>query len=254
MRQWLCGTVCVTAILFGAATTKAELIGLYQFDDPMNLGKDTSGHNNNAATFGAAFTASGYQGGAAYFDLASFLRVPIDVNPTALPRMTWGAWAKPIAPAPIRTVLSGDNGDSDRDINIDFRGGTVSWSAFVGNGVLGSGVAPSPTEWTFLAAVYDQNAGSLTFYVNGQSFTTTTVFGASHSFFDIGHNPDYAEYFWGSIDNVFVYDNGLTANQIAQIQNDGFPAAVPEPSSLALLALGGIGSACSVYRRRRIAA
>lgn len=243
--------VAMMVLLSGMPTgTAATLIGLYQFNNPVNLGQDESGLGNEATNFNATYTTLGYQDGAASFDGSAYLRSPIDVNPTARPKMTWGAWARPTVTNPIRTVLSGDNSGFDRTITIDSRGGTISWSSFTGLGVLGSGVTPSTTAWTFLAAVYDQPASSLTFYVDGQSFTTTSSFGASHTYFDIGRNPDFGELFSGSIDNVFVYDDALSPSEVAEIRTNGFPA-VPEPStsgmSLAGLAWGG----WSMWRRRK---
>jgi hypothetical protein len=247
------GILAALALLFLAPSpTRAGLIALYQFNDPNNLGLDTSGNNNNATNMGATYTASGYQGGAASFVGAVGLRSPVDVDPSVMPQMTWGAWVMPTATNPIRAVLSSDNGGFDRDIDIDSRGGSTSWSAFTGSGVLGSGVTPSTSAWTFLAAVYDQSSSSLTFYVNGQSFATTTSFGGSQSIFDIGNNPSFGEYYNGLIDNVFVYNQALSASQIGTIRANGFPSSVPEPSTLTLLGIAVVGLA-GVARRRALA-
>jgi hypothetical protein len=161
---------------------------------------------------------------------------PFDPNPTALPSMTWGAWVKPSATNPIRTVLSADDSGYNRDSNIGNRGGST-WSVFTGSSVIGSDVTPSTSGWTFLAASYDQSSRTMIFYVNVTSTTiTNTSFGSSFGYFDIGHNPDYGEYFNGSIDNVFVYNQALTSTQIAAIQSSGFP--VPEPSTGVLTGVG----------------
>ncbi len=255
-------SVCLaaSAMLFLSGTTlpaQAGLIGLYQFDDASNLGKDTSGNHNDATDNGATFTNSGYQGGAAHFDGSSFLSVAIDVNPTVLPQMTWGAWVKPdvLSASTVQTVLSSDNGGFDRTITIDYRGGggASSFSAYTSSGVWASGVAPSTSQWEFVAAVYDASKVSLTFYANGQSFQISSSFGPSQTFFDIGNDPSFGQLFLGSIDNVFVYDQALTASQIATIQSNGFPPAstVPEPSSFALMGLGGLGLAIRAMKRRR---
>ena len=253
MKALTNGFLAALALLsFATSPTRAGLVALYQFNDPNNLGLDTSGNNNNATNMGQATGATGYQGGAASFVGAVGLQSPVNVDPSVMPQMTWGAWVMPTATDPIRAVLSSDNGGFDRGIDIDSRGGSTSWSAFTGSGVLGSGVTPSTTAWTFLAAVYDQSSNSLTFYVNGQSFTTTTSFGGSQPIFDIGNNPSFGEYYNGLIDNVFVYNQALTADQIATIRAKGFPSAVPEPSSLTLL---GIAAVClaGVARRRTVA-
>jgi hypothetical protein len=220
----------------------AALIALYQFEDAANLGLDTSGAGNNATNFGVNSTIAGYQGGAGLFLGQSWLRAPVDVNRAVRPSLTWGAWAKPaVGGAGIQAVLSNDDGGYDRQISIDQRGGSNAWSAFTGNGVLGSGVQPSTSDWTFLAAVYDEAQRSMTFYVNGQAVSATTSFGGSPDSFAIGRNPTFAEFFQGSIDNVFVYDEALSADRIAEIRSTGFPsatAAVPEPATWAMMVFG----------------
>jgi|GEM_PF-1479498 len=239
MKYTLSKVLAVTSLLsFGAAEANGELIGLYQFNDSGNPGKDSSGRDNTVINHGTTYTSSGYQDGAAFFNGATYLRSAINPDPSILPQFTWGAWVKPIGTTAIQTVLSADNGGFDRDINIDTRGGSLSWSAFTGSGVLGSGVSPSASGWTFLAAVYNQHTATMTFYVNDISVTGTTNFSSSKNLFDIGHNPDYGEYFIGSIDNVFVYNEVLTPEKIAEIRTNGFPSAVPEPSSLILTGLG----------------
>ena len=51
-------------LLGSAGRVDAAMIALYQFNNPNNLGLDTSGNGNNATNFGATYNASGYQGGA----------------------------------------------------------------------------------------------------------------------------------------------------------------------------------------------
>ena len=245
----------VAAASVTVAPVRAELIGLYRFDNPSDLGLDTSGKGNNATNFGATST-TGFQGGAAYLDGSTYLRSPIDVSTATLPLMTWGAWAKPDGTQPIKTVLTGDNGSFDRGMTIDARGGgAVAWSTFNGAGVVSSGVSPSTSAWTFLAAVYDQSLSTMTFYVNDQSVVISTAFGDSHTFFDMGHNPDFGEFFYGSLDNVFVYDQALTSLEIAAIRTNGFPLnAVPEidPGSLGRVMTLLAGTLVLLGRHRRM--
>jgi hypothetical protein len=233
-------TATVLALTVG--TARADLIALYQFNNPNDLGEDTSGHGNNATDFGATFSASGYQGGAAKFNSNSlqYLSAPVNISPASYPELTIGAWVNTTALNPITgyslgTIASSDDGDFDRTINVDTRGsgGKPAYSAFVGGGVVSQGLNPIGAGWTFVAAVYDGANGKATYYSGNNSGTTvTTNFDSnSYSFFDIGKNPGFGEYFTGYIDNLFVYNEALTPGQINTIRANGF---VPEPSSIVL--------------------
>jgi hypothetical protein len=153
-------------------------------------------------------------------------------------------------------VLSNDDGGFDRQIGIDSRNGNAAWGAFTGSNVLNTGLAPSTSDWTFLAAVYDQSLASVTYYVNGQVFTASASFGASPSNFAIGKNLTFDSHFSGAIDNVFVYDDALNATQIDQLRATGFPnaqapvAAVPEPGTWAMMLIG-FGAIGGAMRRKR---
>lgn len=254
MRQ-LHLAAAVAAALIGHPA-QAALVALYKFDDTSNLGLDSSGNNNHASNFGAAAAEQGYQGGAASFSLNAYLRSPVDVNRAVMPDMTWGAWVRPASGGGgIQAVLSNDDGGFDRQIGIDDRQGG-GWSAFTGTNVLSSGVAPATSDWTFLAAVYSQGQNSLTYYVNGQAVTASTNFGGSPDTFAIGRNATFDSYFSGLIDNVFVYDTALTADQVGALRSTGFPspqspvAAVPEPGTWAMMILG-FGFVGSTMRRGR---
>ncbi len=256
-RRWFFTCTILFLGLLCPAPAEGGLVALYKFNDPGNLGLDSSGNGNNATNHGATFNAAGIQGGAVSVDgLTAYLESPVNVDRLALPQMTWGAWAKPTLTNGNRQLLSSDDGGFDRALEFDTR---VSghWGAHTGSGIADSGVTPSTSDWTFIAAVYNQAAGSLTFYVNNTVVTASTNFGpTSHAFFDIGRNPSFPEYFGGLIDNVFVYNEALTSSQIATIRATGFPdvSAVPEPSALALLGAAGAALGGYSWRRRKVAA
>jgi hypothetical protein len=211
----------------------------------------------NGTNFGATFTASGHEGGAFHFESGQYVTAPVDVSPSVLPLLTFGAWVRPETVFNRGTVLSQDNAPFDRTIAMDDRGNgaPTSWAVFTGTGVFESGVAPSTGAWTFLAAVYNQPANTVTFYVDGQSFSSSTSLGAGSSALHIGVKPSFPlEFFTGSIDEVFVFDEAFTPSRIATLQTEGVLAAVPEPSSLALTGLGAAGLLARRRRRRRAGA
>lgn len=242
---------------------KAGLMGYYTFDDRNNLGKDSSGLNNDAAVFGTLYSALDPFGGLSIYNFGQgFVRVPIDVSPYALPRMTWGAWVLPFQPQFNGMILSSDDGGWDRTLNIgglSLPGQTSGfYTAFTGNFVIESDVLSwtgkfplSVDDFVFVAAVYDQPANSMTFYVNDHVFVTQTNFGPSHPFFDIGRNPSFGGPLYGAIvDSVFVYDQALTADEIARIRANGVNP-VPEPTTMALAGFSAIVMGVGTWRRRR---
>jgi hypothetical protein len=263
-------------------SAQAQLTGWYKFDNSLNLGFDSSGNGNNAQVVninGGAptYSASGYDGGAAIFNGSSngvssggLLSIPINVNPSVVPNMTWGVWVKPsaltagTAGSQVRDILSTDDGIWDRALAVDNRfAGGGSYAAW--NGVWAQSLGtPVTTNWTFLAAVYENNtpyngeSGKISVYVNGSlQATFGSRYGASSAnFISVGANPAWqsspVEMFNGAMDNVFVYTGALSSNTIAQIATAGNPGAlaVPEPSTYALFGIGAVGIMMAVRRSK----
>jgi hypothetical protein len=100
--------------------------------------------------------------------------------------------------------------------------------------------------------------GTLTGYLNGEMFGQKTGAGQlfahsgavsigykrSATFFDTGSSSGSGNYFAGVIDEVALYNVAISPGFVA----DQYVAAIPEPSSLILLALGALGLA-SLRRR-----
>jgi hypothetical protein len=267
----------------GSVPSQATLTGWYKFDDATNLGLDSSGQGNNASVRdvnGGAptYSASGYSGGSAMFNGSAngsssggLLSIPINVNPLVVPNMTWGLWVKPsaltvsTAGSQVRDILSIDDGIWDRTLAIDQRwaGNSPSYAAWNGVAAQSLGVSVS-TNWTFLAAVYENNtsygglSGKLSVYVNGSLQATfgTSYGSSSASYIAVGANPAWqsspVEMFNGQMDNVFVYNGALTSNTISQLAIAGNPGllAVPETSTYALLGLGTIGILMALRRKK----
>jgi hypothetical protein len=231
---------------------RAGLIAYYPFDGNST---DASGNGLDGTVHGATFDADGFRGSALRCDgVNDSVSVLLDINASQLPQLTMGAWVNTNTPSVWasrgRAVISGDNGHYDRHIGFDIRGGAGTppdWMTFTGNGVFASGVDVVTDTWVFLAAVYDQTTQTARLYVNDQVFTTTTDFGTGVNYVRIGCNPAFGEYFDGRIDDVFFFNEALSDQQVAQIRING----IPEPSTLALLALAAVGLLACARRRQR---
>jgi len=170
-----------------------------------------------------------------------------------------GCWAKTASAPPWwqhQPLLTHDNDGFDRAIAIDWRSNgfdasgnpnAVGWSAFGGpeGGVLGA-VPAFLDQWTFLAVVYDQTAQTVKFQVDDMVFTKTgATLGSGRDQLLIGFRPatplfPLQTFFAGAIDNVFVFGDALTDEQLAYIRAGGAQAimtAIPkiDPGILFLL-------------------
>lgn len=244
----------LTAAALGmASASQAALVAYYPFD---GNALDASGNNRHGTLSAVAPTAvaNGYTGGAYQFGTGganTFVTVPIDINPAVMPQVTFGAWVSAdVADAVIRGIISHDDGDFDRTLDVDVRfDANARWCMFLGLGPNGICADAVQTDtWVFLAARYDDATNSAWLTVNGTHFAAVGTPGPSvNTTTTIGRNPNFDLPFIGRIDNVFFFDEVLSNAQLDDIRVNGI--RLPEPGSMLLIgaALAGLG----VARRRR---
>ncbi len=250
LKSGLCAAATVLTLM-ASGNAHAELKAFYTFDGSV---ADVSGNGKHGTAINGAGFANGFEGQALSLDAAlnQYVRVTgLDINPSAMAAITFGAWVNADLSSTIRGVLSHDNTGFDRTIDIDYRGGGTGWSAFRGNGVV-YGAPVTTGEWTFIALRHDQSTGALSLNVGGVQVDATGVsFGGGFGDFIIGRNPCCDAPFDGRIDNVFVYDEFLSDARLAEIRVGGASAIVPVPEPQAWL-MFGVGSLllAGVARRR----
>lgn len=272
----------VSLVVALAPAAKSDtLVGWYQFDDPSDPWRDSSGNQKNgtvvndgiAPVYSSSNSIQG--GGAAYFN-GTFnqqnqnfeggggrIDVPINTGPVAMPNMSWGAWVRAALVDNGRYVLSSDQYNGGRGIGVDNRAGD-DFAAILRNSdplVYDTGVAAPINNWIFIGAVYRNNytspgVGDLTMYVGNQVFSSisTNINNSSPSFTAIGGSAGGERYWNGYIDNVFIVDGALSQSQMTSIINNpnaNLLAIVPEPSSCAMAVAGLACGGFAVGRRRR---
>lgn len=231
----------------------SPLIAFYPFDQPDDPLRNANGKGSDLivpAGAGPAYqAAAGVEGGAYAFNGQQRLVAPINIGPASLPQLTMGAWVKTASlDSGLRKVIGHDDGGWDRVIGLDNRYNSFRYTSFVGNGSPLEGT-PEPIStdvWTFIAATYDQNINSLSFYTDLDVSTTAdplvvvesaTGFGAGWPTTAIGGvRPDNADEGWqGLIDNVFFYQTVLDFDALTRIRNEGAEAIVPRPDAPPLI-------------------
>ncbi len=207
------------------ATLDSSILAYYTFDAGTAVDDSSHGRSGTFSVSPPTAIGDGYQGGAFEFGASgtnTFITIPLDINPAALPGLTMGAWVRPRdVSGVIRGILSNDNGGFDRNLDLDTRGGSgLRYSAFTGSGVLGGPPAVANT-WVFLAVRYDDTAGTVRLDVDSARFSVGGRPGAGNSQTTIGRNPNFDSPFIGSIDNVFFFNRVLSDSELDVVHGMG---------------------------------
>ena len=98
------------------ATALAGLVGFYTLEGNAN---DICGNANHGTLVSTSTLAAGYQGQAYDLD-AHIITLPINIDTAAMPQFTIGAWVNVDVITGLRRILSHDNGEFDRTLNLDY--------------------------------------------------------------------------------------------------------------------------------------
>ncbi|MGR9108895.1 MAG: LamG-like jellyroll fold domain-containing protein, partial [Gammaproteobacteria bacterium] len=198
------------------------LVAAYGFDEAGGTTVfDASGQNNNGTITDAVRTANGRYGNALQFDgVTAWVTIPDSPSLDLSTGLTLEAWVYPQSQSNgARTaILKETPGGAVYTLYANYTIFTTQYinfpfSSFF-NGqyrvVKGSSQLPA-NQWTHLASTYDGQTQK--FYINGgqiDSRSETALINTSNGVLRIGGNSIWGEYFVGYIDEVRVYNRGLS--------------------------------------------
>jgi Concanavalin A-like lectin/glucanases superfamily/Fibronectin type III domain len=216
----------VTTVTASSPGPSAGLVAAYKFDEGSGTTvTDASGLGNHGTISGATRTTSGRYGRALVFDgVNDWVTIPDASSLDLTTGMTLEAWVYPTTtPTGWRAVLVKEGSNSapyylyaNSDAGPPAAGGLIGGAY---HDVYG-GTRLVANTWAHLAATYDGTTERL--YVNGvqvASRAQTGAIGTSTGALRLGGNSVWGEYFKGRIDEVRVYNRGLTAGEIQTDMN-----------------------------------
>jgi hypothetical protein len=237
------------------ATLSAQPVVHLTFDNPAQPTHDTSGRGHDGSANGTVTVVSnGVAGGAAQFGGDGFIGLDNSVASVLSNSFTISLWV-------ATTASAGNSGDSalnglgivatlDNTANattaaLGLNGGVVGFADASDPSTLHSQSAVNTGNFVHVVVTQDASTGARSVFVNGaldNQQQGSTISNAVHDILTLGANPGQSTYFAGLIDDFQVYNEALNASDVAYLHaNPGSAVgllAVPEPKSLALLALG----------------
>ena len=210
---------------------------------------DVSGNGNLGKLAGTAWTTAGKFGRALTFDgTTSMVSVPDSASLGLAPGMTLEAWVRPTAGGGVRTVVGKERtgGLAFALFSSTSAGPPVGIASLDGTEVAVAGTAALPTSaWSHLALTYD--GAALRLYLNGTQVGSTPATGAlplNSGPLRLGGTAVSGQRFAGQLDEVRVYDRGLSAAEIGADRATPVVRAYPAtgPGLPSVTAVGGYGT------------
>ena len=231
LRNFPCLIVPILSCLLALVSlpVRGGLVAYWPFNSAGTLGTDAAGGTVLTAT-GATFSASGKSGGGlALSGAGQFLSGTVNNLPIGNSSYTQAAWIKPTVLGPQGIVGWGTYGavrqvnafrllDSGNGFRHYWWGADLDATGLATNLINGS--------WHHVATTYDGTTRRI--YLNGVQVAQDTpgANAATAANFRIG-STNSGEFFNGTIDDVAIYNNALSAAEVQSLASGGSPLAGP---------------------------
>lgn len=255
--------------LVGASSAHAALIGHWTFDEGTGTTAADSSTNANTATLAGAAGSwttgqidDAYElgGNTSRFELAD----SSDLQVTGA--VSVSAWVRPSAISNFGVIAGIDQtggtandmyslkttGSSSNRLNWQVIGPGTNVNLESSDNFFGTGELSDGSQWVHVVGVYDPSGGgSAVLYINGLPDVSTasvpTSIQSVATPFQIGQNAaDSGFPYLGAVDDIRVYDEALSAQDVAAL----FAAAQPVPTPAALPAGLALLTLAAARRRR----
>jgi hypothetical protein len=241
--------ICIVALANPTTVHSASpnLVAAYGFDEGSGgTVADASGNGNTGTISGATWTNQGKFGTALAFGGNAWVTVNDAPSLDLRTGMTLMAWVYPTAPATQLTTVIGKEQPGDILYAL-FGGGSNKRpraAVYLGSRRVVTGSADLPLDtWSHLAATY--NNSTLRLYVNGVQVASKAMSGSlpvSTEPLRIGGDLLGGNDFTGRIDEVRVYNRGLTATEIQTDMETPVGGAAPPGIASLTVTLAGAGT------------
>ena len=240
--------LCFTLLLFllTLISSNADLVAHWPLDID---GKDATGNGHdgqitNGTVLFENSGASDLTGNAASFPDNGRIDIPFnpDLNPESF---TLTLWTKPTStngyasPITSRNDVNGGESTHGYIIYNDISG---NWNFWTGDGNPGwdtlSGGPVDINEWTHLAISYDSEAETKTIWINGtekgsdsapNQYSLNGTVGSMDLHIGAGQDDGANFFFSGDIDDVGLWDEVLTGEEIKNVMGNGISSTLVDP-------------------------
>lgn len=164
--------------------------------------------------------------GLSFDGVNDYVSVAHDSSLNTTTAFTLSAWVKYTSGtlAGYPQILSNRHSNTGYQFNMDNNGrllfGVDATSFATSSSVITAGT------WNHVAVTWTSGTGAVAFYLNGAADGTgtgKTSMTSNTGALEIGHNPNFSNWYTGLMDEVAVFNSALSSSNISAIYNSGVP-------------------------------